>query len=74
MIRVAIRGQPKKAIVVGCHQKQRHGVPRYDTNNIVLIEDSGVPSATKIRIPIPNMLKSRGKHVAKILPNATKFV
>lgn len=73
-IRIAIRGQPKKAILVGCAQRQRHGIPRFDTNNIVLVEDNGVPSATKIRVPIPNMLKAKGKEVAKILPNATKFV
>lgn len=74
IIRVAIRGQPKKAVLVGCAQVQRHGVPRYDTNNIVLLEDNGAPSATKIRVPIPSMLKSKGKNVAKILPNASKFV
>jgi len=68
IIRVAIRG------LVGCKQRQRHGVPRFDSNNIVLLEDNGMPSATKIRVPIPNMLKSKGKEVAKILPNATKFV
>ncbi|KAF6027521.1 hypothetical protein EB796_014187 [Bugula neritina] len=28
IIRVAIRGQPKKAVLVGCKQRQRHGVPR----------------------------------------------
>ncbi|XP_067943509.1 large ribosomal subunit protein uL14m-like [Watersipora subatra] len=74
IIRVAIRGQPKKAVLVGCRQVQRHGVPRYDSNNIVLLEDNGSPSATKIRVPIPNMLKAKGKDVAKILPNASKFV
>lgn len=74
IIRVAIRGQPKKAVLVGCKQRQRHGVPRFDSNNIVLLEDNGMPSATKIRVPIPNMLKAKGKEVAKILPNATKFV
>lgn len=74
LIRIAIRGQPKKAVLVGCKQVQRHGVPRYDSNNIVLIEENGAPSATKIRVPIPNMLKAKGKEVAKILPNASKFV
>ena len=53
---------------------QRHGVPRFDSNNIVLLEDNNAPTATKIRVPIPNMLRSKGKIVAKILPNATKFV
>ena len=74
MIRVAVRGQAKKAIVVGCRQRQRHGVARFDTNNVVLLEDSGVPTATKIRVPIPYMVKSKGKHIEKILPNVTKFV
>jgi len=73
-LRIAIRGQPKKAILVGTAQKQRHGIPRFDTNNIVLIEENGMPSATKIRVPIPNVLRAKGKEVAKILPNATRFV
>ncbi len=38
---VAIKGQKKKAVIVGVKQKQRPLVPKFDSNNIVLIEDNG---------------------------------
>ena len=51
---VSIMGQKKKGIVVGVKQKQKHGVPRFDSNNIVLIEENGNPSGNRITAPLPN--------------------
>ncbi|KZR99153.1 39S ribosomal protein L14, partial [Daphnia magna] len=34
---VAIKGQKKKAVIVGVKQKQAPLVPKFDSNNIVLI-------------------------------------
>ncbi|XP_076028708.1 atypical kinase COQ8A, mitochondrial-like isoform X2 [Oratosquilla oratoria] len=42
-ILVAIKGQKKRAIIVGCHQNQKPLVPKFDSNNIVLIDDNGTP-------------------------------
>lgn len=38
---VAILGEKKKAIIVGCKKKQSDFVPSFDSNNIVLIDDFG---------------------------------
>jgi len=56
-VMVAILGQKKKGIIVGIKQKQLHAVPRYDSNNIVLIEESGNPSGNRITAPLPNVIR-----------------
>lgn len=38
---IAIKGEKKKAIVVGTRQQQPAFVPRFDSNNIVLVDDYG---------------------------------
>lgn len=41
-ILVAIKGEKKKAVIVGCKQTQKSFVPRFDSNNIVLVDDAGM--------------------------------
>ncbi|XP_057379590.1 large ribosomal subunit protein uL14m-like [Daphnia carinata] len=79
---VAIKGQKKKAVIVGVKQKQKPLVPKFDSNNIVLIEDNGTPIGTRIHVPVPSILRKilKGRSVAKqidftkLLSIATKFV
>jgi large subunit ribosomal protein L14 len=71
---VAIRGKKKKAFIVGCAQKQKFMVPKFDSNNIVLLEDSGMPTGTRIKVPIPSCLRGKEGDFTKILSIATKFV
>ena len=71
---LAIKGQKKKAYVVGVKQNQKSGVPKFDTNNVVLIEDNGSPSGTRITVPVPSMLRARSGDFTKLLSLATKFV
>ena len=71
---VAIQGQKKKGFIVGCKQKQKQMVPRFDSNNLVLIEDNGSPTGTRIRVPIPSKLRGKTGEFTKILAIATKFV
>lgn len=71
---VAIQGQKKRAYIVGLKQKQAPMVPRYDSNNIVLVEDNGTPTGTRIRAPIPSCLRGQKGDFTKILACATKFV
>ena len=71
---LAIMGQKKKAYIVGCVQKQQSNIPRFDTNNAVLVEDNGTPTATRIRVPIPSVLRAKDGDFTKILSIATKFV
>ena len=71
---VAIRGQKKRAFIVGLKQKQKPMVPRFDSNNIVLVEDNGTPTGTRIRVPIPSTLRGTDGDFTKILSLATRFV
>jgi len=73
-VMVAIQGQKKRGYVVGLRQKQKPLVPRFDTNNIVLVEDNGTPTGTRIRVPIPSCLRGQKGDFTKILAIATKFV
>ncbi|CRK92954.1 CLUMA_CG006577, isoform A [Clunio marinus] len=79
---MAIKGQKKKGILVGLKQKQRIKVPKFDTNNVVLIDDNGTPLGTRIFVPIPTILRtimkekthSKGADYTKILAIASKFI
>ncbi|KAL3872810.1 hypothetical protein ACJMK2_036010 [Sinanodonta woodiana] len=71
---VAIMGEKKRAYIVGLRQNQKENVPRFDSNNIVLVEDNGTPTGTRIRVPIPSCLRNREGDFTKILSIATKFV
>ena len=79
---VAIKGQKKKGILVGMKQKQKTKVPKFDTNNVVLIDDNGTPLGNRIFVPIPTILRtimkektmSKGADYTKLLAIATRFV
>lgn len=71
---LAIMGEKKKAYIVGCAQTQKANIPRFDTNNVVLVEESGTPTATRIRVPIPSCLRGQEGDFTKILSIATKYV
>ena len=79
---VAIKGQKKKAILVGCKQKQKPKQPKFDSNNIVLIDDNGTPIGTRIHVPIPTILRTilkektlaKGADYTKILAISSRFV
>ncbi|XP_004928349.1 39S ribosomal protein L14, mitochondrial [Bombyx mandarina] len=81
-VMVAIKGQKKKGILVGLKQTQKVKVPKFDSNNIVLIDDNGTPLGTRIHVPIPTILRtilkekthSKGADYTKLLAIATKFV
>ncbi|XP_076640632.1 mitochondrial ribosomal protein L14 isoform X1 [Halictus rubicundus] len=79
---VAIKGEKKKGILVGLKQNQNPKVPKFDSNNLVLIDDNGTPVGTRIHVPIPHILRtimkekthSKGADYTKLLAIATKFV
>lgn len=82
MVLVAIKGEKKKGILVGLKQQQKPKVPRFDTNNVVLIDDNGTPLGTRIHVPIPNILRtkmkekthSKGADYTKLLAISTRYV
>ncbi|XP_068630463.1 large ribosomal subunit protein uL14m [Battus philenor] len=81
-VMVAIKGQKKKGILVGLKQTQNVKVPKFDSNNVVLIDDNGTPLGTRIHVPIPTILRTilkerthaKGADYTKLLSIATKFV
>lgn len=82
LVLVAIKGEKKKGILVGLKQNQNSKVPKFDTNNIVLIDDNGSPIGTRIHVPIPTILRtimkekthSKGADYTKLLGIATTFI
>lgn len=79
---VAIKGQKKKGILVGLKQKQKPKIPKFDSNNLVLIDDNGTPLGTRIHVPIPTILRTilkektqaKGADYTKVLAIASRFV
>ncbi|KAH0948020.1 hypothetical protein HN011_010965 [Eciton burchellii] len=79
---VAIRGQKKKGILVGLKANQLTKVPRFDSNNVVLIDDNGTPLGTRIHVPIPHILRTKlkektyakGANYTKLIAIASRFV
>jgi large subunit ribosomal protein L14 len=81
-VMVAIKGQKKKGILVGMKQKQKPKIPKFDSNNIVLIDDNGTPLGTRIHVPIPTILRTilkertqaKGADYTKLLAISSRFV
>ncbi|XP_051880126.1 39S ribosomal protein L14, mitochondrial [Pristis pectinata] len=73
-ILLAIKGQKKKALIVGHKMPGPRMTPRFDSNNVVLIEDNGNPTGTRIKVPIPTSLRKLGGEYSKVLAIAQKFV
>ncbi|ODM98831.1 39S ribosomal protein L14, mitochondrial [Orchesella cincta] len=79
---MTVKGEMKKGIIVGVKEHQKHGIPRSDTNNVVLIDDNGTPLGTRINAPIPMILRgimkektiAKGADYTKILSIASRFV
>ncbi|XP_069811342.1 large ribosomal subunit protein uL14m isoform X2 [Dendropsophus ebraccatus] len=66
-ILLAIKGQKKKALIVGQKMPGSCMTPRFDSNNVVLIEDNGNPVGTRIKTPIPAMLRREEGKYSKVL-------
>ncbi|XP_057554559.1 39S ribosomal protein L14, mitochondrial isoform X1 [Hippopotamus amphibius kiboko] len=73
-ILLAIKGQKKKALIVGHRMPGPRMTPRFDSNNVVLIEDNGNPVGTRIKTPIPSSLRQREGEFSKVLAIAQSFV
>ncbi|OWF43549.1 39S ribosomal protein L14, mitochondrial-like [Mizuhopecten yessoensis] len=71
---LSIQKERKKAYIVGCVQKPKAMQPRFDSNNAVLIDETGAPIGTRIRVPLPSHLRGVSGDFTKILSIATKFV
>lgn len=70
---VAIKGLKRKGILVGLVQKQQTLIPKFDSNNVVLIDDAGNPLGTRVLAPVPHCLRAKPE-LAKIIAISTRFV
>ena len=70
---LAIMGQKKKALIVGVKQYGQRMTPKFDSNNVILLEDTGNPTGTRITVPIPSHLRKR-EDLAKVFAITSKFV
>ncbi|KAI1240671.1 hypothetical protein IHE44_0009107, partial [Lamprotornis superbus] len=73
-ILLAIKGEKKKALIVGHKMPGPTMTPRFDSNNVVLIEDNGNPIGTRIKTPIPYTLRRREGEFSKVLAIARNFM
>ncbi|KAF4090081.1 hypothetical protein AMELA_G00047830 [Ameiurus melas] len=71
---LAIKGQKKKALIVGHKMPGPKMSPRFDSNNVVLIEENGNPTGTRIKAPIPTHLRKLEGDYSKLLAIAQRFV
>lgn len=72
-VMVAIKGLKKRGILVGCVQRAPTMCPKFDSNNVVLIDDNGNPLGTRVLAPVPHSLR-KNPEFAKIIAISTKFV
>lgn len=71
---LAIKGQKKKALIVSHKMPGPRMSPRFDSNNVVLIEENGNPTGTRIKSPIPSHLRKLEGDYSKLLAIAQRFV
>lgn len=71
---LAIKGQKKKALIVGQKMPGARMTARFDSNNVVLIEENGNPTGTRIKVPIPTHLRKMEGDYSKVLAIASSFV
>ncbi|XP_072266141.1 large ribosomal subunit protein uL14m [Pyxicephalus adspersus] len=73
-ILLAIKGQKKKAVIVGHKMPGPSMTSRFDSNNVVLIEDNGNPVGTRIRVPISSSLRKKEGEFSKLLAIAQSII
>ncbi|CAH8436257.1 unnamed protein product [Schistosoma turkestanicum] len=71
---VAVNGEMKKGWIVGSRLSSWNGWPRFESNNVVLVDNDGNPLGTRILVPIPARLRSLSGDITKILSIASSFV
>nr|AAW27902.1 SJCHGC05992 protein [Schistosoma japonicum] len=71
---VAVNGEMKKGWIVGSRLDSANGWPRFESNNVVLVDNDGNPLGTRILVPIPARLRSLSGDITKILSIASSFV
>ena len=74
VIKVAVQGKTSRALVVSTRKPKSQPIPRYDNNNIVLLDDNNAPLGTRIKGPIPAILRKDRAKFSKVIALASRFV
>ena len=74
VIKVAVAGKTNKAVIIGSRTTKHHTVPRYDNNCIVLVDDNLAPLGTRIKGPVPTIMRRRQNKYSKLLALAPRFI
>ena len=74
IIKVAVKGKPCKALVVTTRKQKQDMIPRYDRNNIVLVDDNLVPLGGKIKGPMSTELRKYKAKYPKVFSQIKRYV
>ena len=72
-ILIAHRGKIHKALIVS-NRKMSKRLPRYDSWNVILLNDKLDPVGTRIMGPLPSALRKREGQFSKVIAIASKFI
>lgn len=73
-VTVAVRGQVKWGYIVGCKLVQQPMIPKFDSNNVVLVEKNGTPMGKRVLVPVPSALRKKADgEFSKVLAICSKF-
>ena len=73
IIKIAHRGQVHNALIVSNRMPSKV-LPRFDSHNIILLNDKLEPVGTRIVAPVPSQLRSRTRTLSKVIAIATRFI
>ena len=73
IITIAHLGAVHKALIVSNRMPSKR-FPRYDTHNIILLNDKLEPVGTRIMGPIPSVIRKRDRELSKVIAIASKFI
>ena len=74
VIKVAVKGRPCKALVVATRKRKQDMIPRYDNNNIILLDDNLVPLGSRIRGPLPTIIRKNKDKYPKVIAQGSRFI
>ena len=76
VIKVAVKGKMTRALIVGCRKPQKELRPRFDKNNVILLNEENVPIGTRVNQgPVSNEVRKRaGRAYPKVPDIVTRFI
>lgn len=73
IIKIAHRGKVHNAMIVS-NRKPGRRLPRYDSHNIILLNDKLDPVGTRILGPLPSALRRKEGTYSKVIAIASRFI